>query len=273
MWGLAQLAERPVRNFAFIVLYFVSGIAGSIASLAWNPIVVSAGASGAVFGVAGALLGIIAFRRDAVPGAVLHQLRNSMVGFLFFNMCYGMVFPGIDMAAHVGGLVAGFACGLILSQPISIETRAVRKMRNALVLVVGVVALLLMVAALPPAPIDIGHELHRFAKMEKTTLGTHNRLVGKLQRKVISDADFATTLEREVLPRWTEIRARIEGLIGLPYGDQDYLARLVAYMKCREESWQIQIEALREHNQRKVHMASFRWSEAEEMVKELSNGS
>ena len=67
LWDLGQLVERLVGNVGFLVLYFASGIAGSLASLAWQPLAISAGASGAVFGVAGALLGLIAFRHDSVP--------------------------------------------------------------------------------------------------------------------------------------------------------------------------------------------------------------
>ncbi len=58
LWGLAQVVERLVGSTGFAIVYMASGIAGSIASLAWYPVAVSAGASGAVFGTAGALLGI-----------------------------------------------------------------------------------------------------------------------------------------------------------------------------------------------------------------------
>ena len=120
LWDLGRVVERLVGNVGFVVLYFVSGIAGSIASLAWNPLVVSAGASGAVFGVAGALLGLIAFRRDTIPASVLKHLWKSMSAFLFYNIVFGMMASGIDMAAHIGGLIAGFACGLI-PQPAAIH--------------------------------------------------------------------------------------------------------------------------------------------------------
>jgi rhomboid protease GluP len=270
LWDLGRLVERLVGNVGFVVLYFVSGIAGSIASLAWHPMVVSAGASGAVFGVAGALLGLIAFRRDTVPAAVLKQLRNSMAAFLIYNVFYGMTASGIDMAAHIGGLVAGFVCGLILSQPLSVEMIARRRFRNGAVVVAGAIALPLAAFALPDAPPDIDREMQRFAEMEKRVLDTNNALVGRAQRGVISDADFAETLEHDVLPPWIETRGRTEGLLAAPDGDRAYLPRLVEYMRCREESWQMQVEGLREQDPTKLEQANERWTAAEEMVKELA---
>jgi hypothetical protein len=149
LWDLGRFVERLVGNVGFVVLYFVSGIAGSIASLTWNPLVVSAGASGAVFGVAGALLGLIAFRRDTIPAPVLKHLWKSMGAFLIYNIVFGMMASGIDVAAHIGGLMTGFACGLILSQPLSVEMVVRRRFRNAAVALAGAIVLLVWTFALP----------------------------------------------------------------------------------------------------------------------------
>jgi len=270
LWDLGRLVERLVGNVGFVALYFVSGIAGSIASLAWNPVVVSAGASGAVFGVAGALLGLVAFRRDTVPTAVLKQLRNSMAAFVAYNVLYGLTTPEIDMAAHIGGLVAGFACGLILSQPLSVEMIARRRVRNGVVVVVGAIGLPLAAFALPDAPPDIGREMQDFAEMEVQALGTYDALVRRAQRGLISDADLADALQHDVLPPWIKTRGKIEGLLDAPHGDRAYLSRLVEYMRCREESWQMQVEALREQDSAKFERANERSTEADEMAKKLA---
>jgi len=152
LWDVGRVVERLVGNVGFAVLYFVSGIAGSIASLTWNPVVVSAGASGAVFGVAGALLGFLALRRDTVPPAVLKQLWKSMIPFLACNIIIGMAIPGIDMAAHIGGFCAGSGCGLILSQPLALDMPRRRWLRNAAVSAAGTVTLLTWIYALPHIP-------------------------------------------------------------------------------------------------------------------------
>jgi rhomboid protease GluP len=258
-------------NVGFVVVYFVSGIAGSLASLAWNPMVVSAGASGAVFGIGGALLGLLVFGHENVPAAVLKQLRNSMTAFLIYNLLYGMTASGIDMAAHVGGLVAGFVCGLILSQPLSLEMLSRRRLRNVVVLVAAAIFLPLAAFALPEAPPDIEAEMLRFAAVEKKAIDTNNTLVRKSQSGTVSDLEFADTLEREVLPPWTETRKRIEELLDVPYADREHLSRLAEFMRCREESWQMQVAGLREQDPVKLEQARDSWARAEAMVKEMTS--
>jgi rhomboid protease GluP len=270
LWELGRLVERLVGNVGFVLLYFVSGIAGSIASLAWNPVIVAAGASGAVFGVAGALLGVLSFHHDTVPAVVLKRLRNSMAFFLIFNFYYGAKASGIDMAAHIGGLTAGFACGLILRQPFSVNMVAGRKLRNAAVLVTGAVVLPLAAVALPSSPPDFGGELQRFAEMEKLAIDTNNELARRSQRGEVGNASFAEALDRDVLPPWIESRKRIERLIDAPGADRALLSRLLNYMKAREEGWQLRVECLRNQDLSKCKRADERSTEADKMAKELS---
>jgi rhomboid protease GluP len=269
LWDLGRLVERLVGNAGFVVLYFVSGIAGSLASLAWNPVVVSVGASGAVFGVAGALLGVLSFHHNTVPVVVLKQLRNSMVLFLIYNLFYGATTSGIDMAAHIGGLTAGFACGLILRQPISVDMLARRRLRNAAVGIAAAIALPVAAATLPSAPPDFGSEMQHLAEMEKRALDTNNELVRQSQRGEIRDADFAEALERDVLPPWIESRKRIERLIDAPGADRVHLTRLLSYMVAREESWRLRVECLRKLDVSKLKRANDLSAAADRMVKEL----
>jgi rhomboid protease GluP len=153
LWGLARLVERLVGSVGFGIAYMVSGIAGGITSLAWNPVGVSAGASGAVFGTAGVLLGFVVLRKDTIPTAVRNQMLKSMATFLILNLVVGMSVPQIDMAAHAGGFIGGVICGLILSQPLSPGILARRKFRNLIVVMAAAVILPLAIVALPQAPI------------------------------------------------------------------------------------------------------------------------
>ena len=70
---------------------------GSLASVAWNPYTVSVGASGAVFGVYGALLGFFLMKKDDIPKMVWKPLGKSAVAFLGYNMVYGLFKEGIDV--------------------------------------------------------------------------------------------------------------------------------------------------------------------------------
>jgi rhomboid protease GluP len=130
LWDTGRLVERLVGNVGFVLLYLLCGVFGSLASLWWRPTVISAGASGAVFGVFGALLGLLIFRRDSIPPATLVQLRNSVVSCIGYNLVFGLTSQRIDNAAHIGGLLAGVCCGVLLNQPFHGDLFARRIVRN-----------------------------------------------------------------------------------------------------------------------------------------------
>ena len=115
-----SLSPTPATVLAWGANFGPKTLHGSVASVAWNPEVMSVGASGAVFGVGGALLGFLLLRRDSIPAVVLVPLRNSMFSFIGFNVVFGFLVPGIDNAAHLGGLAGGLVCGFVLSQPLEI---------------------------------------------------------------------------------------------------------------------------------------------------------
>lgn len=109
---LAAIFVEPIlgrRNYA--ILYIVSGICGSIASIWWYSNTVSVGASGAIFGLYGAILGLLltdAFPKEGKKGMFI------MIGiFVGINLLFGLT-GGIDNAAHIGGLLSGGLLGIIL---------------------------------------------------------------------------------------------------------------------------------------------------------------
>src|SRR5215468_8843832 len=115
LWNVGGFMERWLGGTSFLVLYLLSGLLGSVASVAWNPFVVSAGASGAIFGLYGGLLGFLVQHRDSTSQAFLAPLRNNALAFVGYNLLFGAVQEGIDMAAHLGGLVGGLVCGFVLT--------------------------------------------------------------------------------------------------------------------------------------------------------------
>ncbi|MSP91361.1 MAG: rhomboid family intramembrane serine protease [Myxococcales bacterium] len=123
MWVLRSVGETAERLFGgamYATLYTVAGLGGSIASLAFtlraHPGLPSVGASGAVFGVMGGLLGFALARRRTVPSHVYKGLLRSALFFSLFNIALGAMMPQVDNAAHIGGLAAGFGAGLLLSR-------------------------------------------------------------------------------------------------------------------------------------------------------------
>ncbi len=117
MWCLYRLGislEYLMGRKTFIATYLVSGLTASVVSVAWAPFRVSAGASGAIFGVAGSFAMYMFVRKiPPIPGSV-RQTRGSLAIFIIYNLVEGAANVGIDNAAHVGGLMAGLLLGLII---------------------------------------------------------------------------------------------------------------------------------------------------------------
>ncbi len=131
LWDSGRLTERLLGNAWFAVLYVFAGLAGSSASMLWNQNVISGGASGAVFGVYGALLAYMTAERGSIPPQTLNHLRVSTSTFVVYSLFYGFVQSGIDNAAHLGGLAGGFVMGLILARPLDQPRRAGGQARRA----------------------------------------------------------------------------------------------------------------------------------------------
>lgn len=112
---LGDRLEKTVGSLRFAVVYLVTGICGAGASLFFHmsrhETVVSAGASGAIYGILGALFGYLVIRGGFVDGVGKRQLV-VMILFMIYTSTVG---DSVDIAAHVGGLAAGFLLGLVLA--------------------------------------------------------------------------------------------------------------------------------------------------------------
>jgi membrane associated rhomboid family serine protease/Flp pilus assembly protein TadD len=119
LWLTGRLGERMFGNWTFLALYLFSGLGGSIASVWWNPAIVSAGASGAVFGMAGGVVAFWQLGKSSIPRAVIKQNFTIVLAFTFYNLFFGFFKSGIDNAAHLGGMVTGLALGALLQRSLT----------------------------------------------------------------------------------------------------------------------------------------------------------
>ncbi|MGH9524927.1 MAG: rhomboid family intramembrane serine protease [Terriglobales bacterium] len=116
LWDLGFMAEQLYGPRTFLAVYLLSGLTGTLVSVAYNPHIVSAGASGAIFGIAGALITTLHFGHIPAPRKALRASVISLIVFAVFNLAYGFQKGGIDNGAHVGGLFAGLILGAVLSR-------------------------------------------------------------------------------------------------------------------------------------------------------------
>ncbi len=103
--------ERLYGSDRYLVIYILAGLFGSLASFASRgPQVLSAGASGAIFGVIGMNLAFFLLHRESFGRFGRQRLMNTLL-IIGLNLVFGFTVPGIDNMAHLGGLVAGFLLG------------------------------------------------------------------------------------------------------------------------------------------------------------------
>ena len=141
LWNLGRLAEQIFDRWTYLLVYTASGIAGSLVSLWWHPQGIGAGASGAIFGLAGGLIAVLYLGKLPIPKAALRPILKSLIMFAAYNLFFGLV-PGIDNSAHLGGLATGLGLGAILAGSVT-QPPDIRARRRNYVLV-GTTLLLLV---------------------------------------------------------------------------------------------------------------------------------
>jgi rhomboid protease GluP len=108
LWSIGPFLEKVMGSARFVVLYAVSGLAGSVASAAIHPAISSLGASGAIFGLMGGALGLALMPHRLLPPWRAQFMRKSIVQPLLINLGISFL-PSIDGTAHFGGGLMGFA--------------------------------------------------------------------------------------------------------------------------------------------------------------------
>ncbi len=148
LWNLGELCESLYGRWTYLAVYIISGVGASLASVMWNPYRPSVGASGAIFGLAGALIAAFKLGEFSVPRAALSGTLRSLLIFVGFNLILGAR-PGsaTDNAAHIGGLIAGLMVGALIAVGAPRREQAPRR----------IAVFVVVILALAGAAIAAGH--------------------------------------------------------------------------------------------------------------------
>jgi len=114
-WVLFDLAPQVEEIFGgsrMWVIYFISSVGGFYVSYLWSPMVPSVGASAALCGLIGAMIALGVTHRNPLGDAI----RGTYVRWAIYILVFSLI-PGIDMAAHIGGGLAGFGVGYVAGTP------------------------------------------------------------------------------------------------------------------------------------------------------------
>lgn len=215
MWALfdvGRVVERFFGSLRFLFIYLFAGLASSLSSLLWNPGVNSAGASGAIFGILGALLAFLLRKDCRVPLSTLKRYRTTVLVFTAYAMVFGFLVPNIDNAAHVGGLTSGFLMGYLLARPLDPECRkSLDGRRIALAAALGAVTLTaLAVPVFHPSERVRREQLFRrdvirCAENDELTVKTFREFAALAREGKLSDEAGAQRIQSELLPPWGDL--------------------------------------------------------------------
>jgi len=115
LYIVGQGVERYFSKTAYLFLYLFSGLIGAMVSLLMHPQSVGVGASGAIFGLFGALIGLFVAHKEQL-GAGSREIVKDVAVILGLNLLLGLSIPSIDMSAHVGGMITGLIGGLMIAR-------------------------------------------------------------------------------------------------------------------------------------------------------------
>ncbi|MBL8449707.1 MAG: rhomboid family intramembrane serine protease [Dechloromonas sp.] len=160
MVGLASagaVVERIYGHRLFLLIYLGSALMGSAFSLHFGAQkVVAVGASGAVFGITGALLVALLQHRSSLPKAFGKQQIGSLLFFISYALVFGFTQEGIDNAAHVGGLMGGCLLALVLPERFDpVHFGATWRFRALVAGLATGATVAAVVALAPPAQVDV----------------------------------------------------------------------------------------------------------------------
>ena len=281
MWALAasgRVVERLFGPTRFLLLYLFAGLTGSFTSLLLNgDKVISAGASGAVLGVYGALFACLLAQRDSVPAVVLKKVGVSALVFLAFAVFYGMVQPAVDHASHLGGFLGGLAAGFALSLPVEPGVR----LGTARALGAGIAALAVFAAlwaAVPPAAYSYRAQqsaeraINAFGQEEKRINKEGGELFGAWKKGEMDNAQAAARIERQLVAPWDAAYRRLAAIDlseVAPAGRQ--LALLKRYAATRRDMFALFAAGLRDGDDAQLRRADDRADELARLLAALKN--
>lgn len=226
LFTIGMVVERIYGHKQFLLLYLGAALVGSAASLHFSAQkVVSVGASGAVFGVAGALLVAVFHHRKRLPELFGRQTLGGTGFFVAYSLFQGWTSPAVDNAAHVGGLLAGMALAWILPERFDMARYRLAVRRRVLLASAAVaVATLGIAIAAPRAPYDLSDYHASVAAFDKAMreLAEASRALGQEEAdakagrlsEIVADERTRTVHA----PRWRAVQKQLAA-IRMPAGD------------------------------------------------------
>jgi rhomboid protease GluP len=238
LWDSGRLVERLYGSARFLLLYVASGLAGNLVSLVvQGDRAVSGGASGAIFGLFGALLICLARERRRFDP---HEFRWLFWGGAVFALAalgFGFVVPGIDNAAHLGGLGAGALLGVALARALA-RVGGVTWAPRALAAGALALAVMLLATHIPAPRYRFGEELQARSAIRQFLTD---------ERRISDNWQAILGAGRRGEASFDELAGHIEADVSRPY--QDSFEQLSSVAVSPEAPSAANLESLRQYAQ------------------------
>lgn len=262
LWDSGRLVERLFGPVRFLAIYLASGLTGNLVSLiVHGDRAVSGGASGAIFGIYGALLAFLLTERQRLHVAEFRWMFWGATAFSVLALSFGLLIPGIDNAAHFGGLLAGITSGYILLAPRRNIGSRRKSLQGIAAAVFGLTVAALVSSVPKPRYPWTDEQLARGEIREflGEDMKASARLRALLSEKGAAGASFdqlAGRIEAEVVHSYEQSFEQLSGLhINPDVPSAATLERLRHYAEIRRDATQALAEGIREQDPRIVRDA------------------
>jgi len=260
---IGLLLEPYLGKSGFLSAYLLSGLAGSVASVYWHEMTISAGASGAIFGMYGVFLAMLS--TNLIEKSVRKPLLISIGVFVAYNLINGLK-GGIDNAAHIGGLISGAIIGYsfypILKKPNP-------KLKSVTIGLLTIFIAITSFVVLENTTSDIAKydkDMQLFSKLEQKALGLYRLPEASSNQLILEE------IQNNGLKSWEECLRLIENAdkYELPDVIHQRNLKLIEYCKLRIKSYNAIVKAITE-NTNKYDDEIYNYNvQIEKIIKELS---
>lgn len=238
---IGLLLERHLGKTRFAAAYVLTGITASVASLWWHDLTISAGASGAIFGMYGAFLAMLT--TNLIERSARKALLTSIALFVGYNLVNGLR-GGIDNAAHLGGVIGGLVIGY--GYFLSLKKPDLPSLKYS---TIGMLTVLILSASFfiyTKIPNDIGkydEKMKSFDSMEAMALEIYNLPRNTPREKLLSE------IRGGGLYYWNESIRLLNDVekLNLPAELHDRNKKLIEYCNLRIKSYELIYKAVDEN--------------------------
>jgi rhomboid protease GluP len=258
---IGQTIERFIGSWRFLVAYLIALISGNILSLVWNDISISAGASGAVFGMFGVFLALLTTK--LIARSMRRSLLMSMISVIGFNLIFGLQ-AGIDNAGHIGGLIGGMLAGYAMVPALRKHEKSLRGYVLPGLLGVLIIALaFITLAKLPNDYPAYDKRMEEITQLEEKAIAVFNNSGEQ------SDPSLPGKINSEGIPAWKQI-IRLTGEIdslNLPDAYKERNKNFRKYAALRLKSYELRYKAVTADSQNYDEEIQRTEQEIEKMLK------